>query len=130
MTYDLSIALRGALKSFCRAGLKMAVVAFPLLPCTSAENLSAVPTAHAAAPLSASDAQADFDFMRKALEEAHTGLYRFSAKPDLDRAFDAQRTKLSRPMARMKFFEVMAETLALIRCGHTSINPDDEMGKA
>lgn len=130
MNYDLSIALRGALKSFCRAGLKAAVVAFPLLPCKSAENLSAVQAAPAAAPLSASDAQADFDFMRKALEEAHTGLYRFSAKTDLDRAFDRQRTKLSRPMARMEFFEVMAETLALIRCGHTSINPDDEMGKA
>ncbi len=78
------------------------------------------------------ETQADFDLMRKALEEAHTGLYRFSTKSQMDRAFDAQRAKLNRPMTKAEFLVVLAETLAQIRCGHTGLTPDNEtqMAKA
>ncbi len=76
--------------------------------------------------LTTAEAQADFDLMRKALEEAHSGLYRFSTKAEMDRAFDAQRAKLSRPMTKPEFFVVVAETLARIKCGHTGATPDSE----
>ncbi|MGH9833930.1 MAG: S41 family peptidase [Blastocatellia bacterium] len=76
--------------------------------------------------LTTAEAQADFDLMRKALEEAHSGLYRFSTKAEMDRAFDAQRAKLNRPLTRPEFFVVMAETLARIKCGHTGMTPDSE----
>ncbi|MBV8401772.1 MAG: hypothetical protein JOZ17_24070, partial [Acetobacteraceae bacterium] len=56
--------------------------------------------------------QADFDLMRHALEEAHPGLYRYSTKAQMDREFDAQRGKLSRPMSREQFEVVVAQTLA------------------
>ena len=69
--------------------------------------------------------QRDFDFLRHALEEAHPGLYRYSTKAEMDRGFDAQRAKLTGPMPKLDFEVVIAETLALIRCGHTSMNPDD-----
>jgi len=69
--------------------------------------------------------QRDFDFLRHALEEAHPGLYRYSTKAEMDRGFDAQRAKLAGPMPKLDFEVVIAETLALIRCGHTSMNPDD-----
>ena len=71
--------------------------------------------------------QADFDLMRHALEEAHPGLYRYSTKAEMDRGFDEQRAKLSRPMTRLQFEVVVAQTLALIRCGHTRMRSDPEM---
>lgn len=70
--------------------------------------------------------QADFDLMRKALEEAHTGLYRYVSKPEMDRVFAAQRLKLDRPMARSEFLAVLMQTTAAIHCGHTGIRPDAE----
>src|SRR5262245_57418465 len=40
-----------------------------------------------ATPLSPAQTQADFDLLQKALEEAHTGLYRYLSKPEMDRVF-------------------------------------------
>jgi hypothetical protein len=72
----------------------------------------------------------DFDLMRKALEEAHSGLYRYSTKAEMDRVFDAQRAKLSRPMSKADFYATAAETLAWIKCGHTGISFDEELRTA
>lgn len=82
------------------------------------------------ATLTVAQEQADFDLMRQALEEAHAGLYRYSTKAEMDQSFAAQRAKLNRPMTGMEFYEVVAETLARIRCGHTHLMPSDEMQKA
>src|SRR5947209_5402733 len=62
--------------------------------------------------LTAAQLQADFDLMRHALEEAHPGLYRYSTKAQMDRQFDAERAKLSRPMNKSQFEVVIAQTLA------------------
>jgi len=78
------------------------------------------------ATLTLPQTQEDFDLMRKALEEAHTGLYRYATKAEMDRTFDAQRAKLSRPMTKLEFYAVAAEALAKIRCGHTGLELDDE----
>jgi hypothetical protein len=84
----------------------------------------------AAAALAPADMQADFDLMRQALEEAHTGLYRHSPKAEMDRAFEEQRARLSRPMTKWQYFAVLSESLARVRCGHTRLLPDDEMQAA
>lgn len=76
------------------------------------------------------DMQADFDLMRHALEEAHPGLYRYSTKAEMDRGFDMQRSKLGQAMSKLEFEAVVAQTLALIRCGHTSMNPDEDFKTA
>lgn len=73
--------------------------------------------------------QADFDVMRKALEEAHAGLYRYSTKAEMDRVFDAQRAKLSRPVTKPEFAAIVVEALAQIRCGHTGLTPGEETQK-
>jgi len=73
--------------------------------------------------------QADFDLIRALLEEAHPGLYRYSTKSEWDAACEARRGKLSRAMAKREFLAVVAETLATIRCGHTSWEPDTELQK-
>src|SRR5262249_60643554 len=79
-----------------------------------------------ATKLSPAQSQADFDMMRKALEEAHTGLYRYMSKPEMDRVFTAQRVKLDHPMSKTEFLAVLMETTAAIRCGHTEVQPDAE----
>ena len=80
--------------------------------------------------LSVAAIQSDFDLLRHALEEAHPGLYRYSTREQMDRTFAAERAKLDRPMTRLRFREVVAETLASLRCGHTSMNGDAEMDAA
>lgn len=82
-----------------------------------------------ATALTPTAAQADFDLMRKALEDAHTGLYRYTPKAEMDRVFAAQRAKLNRPVTKFEFQVVLSETLANIRCGHTGIAPDSETQK-
>jgi hypothetical protein len=87
-------------------------------------------TAGPSAELTVAQTQADFDLMRHALEEAHPGLYRYSSKADMDRTFDAQRAKLTRPMTKRQFEVVVAQTLASIRCGHTRMHWDPVMEAA
>jgi C-terminal processing protease CtpA/Prc len=70
--------------------------------------------------------RADFDLLRKALEEAHSGLYRYSTKVEMDRLFDAQRAKLNGPATKAEFGAIVVEMLARIRCGHTGLTPDPE----
>ena len=53
--------------------------------------------------------QQDFDVLTRALEEAHGGLYRFTAKADLDRILAAARAKLTRPMTPLTFAGVVSE---------------------
>jgi C-terminal processing protease CtpA/Prc len=83
-----------------------------------------------AATLSVEAIRSDFDLLQHALEEAHPGLYRFSTKAEMDRMFAAERAKLERPMTRLQFREVVAETLASMRCGHTSMDGDAEIDAA
>ncbi len=95
-------------------------------PQSGAGDVSGSQTSSAPVKLQPAEAQADFDLTRKALEEAHTGLYRFSTKAEMDKVFDTQRAKLGRPMTKTEFLAVVAETLARIKCGHTGLNPDNE----
>lgn len=92
---------------------------------SGAGNVAETPRSAATGNLTAAEAQTDFDLMRQALEEAHSGLYRFSTKAEMDRAFDKQRAKLSGPITKREFLVVVSETLAQIKCGHTSVTPDD-----
>ena len=74
--------------------------------------------------LNPAEMQADFDLMRRALEEAHAGLYRYSTKAEMDRVFAKQRSKLGQGMTKAEFAAILGETLAPIRCGHTNVSPD------
>ncbi|HEY7545194.1 MAG TPA: S41 family peptidase [Blastocatellia bacterium] len=98
----------------------------PPLGLASLESAAGFISAPAANGLTPEEMRADFDLMRKALEEAHTGLYRYSTKAEMDRAFDAQRAKLNRSMTKVEFYALVTEMLAKIRCGHTGMTLDDE----
>lgn len=74
--------------------------------------------------LSPAAAQQDFEVLRSALEEAHGGLYRFVAKPELDRRLDAHRARLDRPLSRMEFANIVSRAIAELRDGHARLTLD------
>lgn len=65
----------------------------------------------------------DLQVLRDALQEGHPGIYRYTAKAELDRAFDGAATQLVRPMTALEFYRVLAPVVARIKCGHTSLRP-------
>jgi hypothetical protein len=75
--------------------------------------------------ISAAEARGDFDVMRQALEEAHTGLYRYSSKSEMDRTFARDRARLNGEYSKAELMGALSRTVAAIRCGHTGIQPDD-----
>src|SRR5215475_9816645 len=81
-------------------GLSFLTHAIPSRAIDAAQSLQAT-------QLSPVRTQADFDLMRKALEEAHTGLYRYMSKPEMDRVFTAQRVKLDHLMSKTEFLAVL-----------------------
>jgi hypothetical protein len=88
---------------------------------TCAVLLAAATCAASAATLAPAQSQADFQLARHALEEAHGGIYRYTAKEDLDRVFDAAAARLDHPMDELALLRVLAPAVAALRCGHTSV---------
>ncbi|HWO00709.1 MAG TPA: S41 family peptidase [Blastocatellia bacterium] len=63
----------------------------------------------------------DFQIARQALEEGHSGIYRYTNKAELDRVFDAALKSIDRPMDAFEFYRVLAPVVATIKCGHTGV---------
>ena len=74
--------------------------------------------------------QEDFRVARSALEEGHSGIYRYTPKADLDRAFDAAAKQIIEPMTPLEFYRLLAPVVARIKCGHTAVNPSSDMQQA
>jgi hypothetical protein len=96
--------------------------------------LLALPSATTAAPgastlIAPADLREDLAIARAALEEGHPGLYRFTPKAELDRAWDAAGRQLASPMDAWQFYRVLAPVIAAIRCGHTRIELPDTLYK-
>jgi hypothetical protein len=71
---------------------------------------------------------ADFRIARKALEEGHSGIYRYTSKEELDRLFDQAEKSLIKPLTMLEFYRVLAPVVAAIKCGHTGVYlPKDYM---
>jgi hypothetical protein len=73
--------------------------------------------------------KSDFELLRRALEEAHPALYRFTAKRELDGEFARAEAKLTRPMTILQFHNVLTPIVAAIKDGHAGIasNQGDEV---
>src|SRR5256885_882048 len=72
----------------------------------------------------------DFQIARTALEEGHSGIYRYTPKVELDAAFDAAARKLDRPMDSLEFYRILAPAVARIKCGHTGVLPPQDLLRA
>jgi hypothetical protein len=68
----------------------------------------------------------DLRILRKALEEGHSGIYRYTPKAELDGLFDETEKALNRPMTSIELYRVLAPVVAAVKCGHTwVVLPDD-----
>ena len=68
--------------------------------------------------------QSDYDSLRRALEEAHGGLYRYSSKDEMDQIFDRYRSQLDHPMTTLQFVSVIAGLIPELRDGHLRVELD------
>lgn len=66
----------------------------------------------------------DFDTLRRGLEEAHGGLYRFHSRADIDMMFTQQRKMLETSMGQYAFYGRLARVLAYIGDGHMKLDFD------
>jgi hypothetical protein len=98
----------------------------PKRPPTAKRAPKKVSTPAKSSQLSPKQLQEDFRILRSALEEGHSGIYRYTPKDDLDRIFDLTLRKLDRPMDPVEFFRLGAPVVAAIKCGHTRIAPPPE----
>ncbi len=64
----------------------------------------------------------DFLIFRKALEEGHAGLNRYTPKEELDEHFETIVKNLNRPLTEYAFYRMLAPMIAHIHDGHTRIN--------
>jgi len=65
--------------------------------------------------------QVDFRIFRTALEEAHSGLYYYSSKEEMNSLFDSVSGRLDSPMNEAEFFRHLTLMVAGINDGHTSV---------
>src|ERR1700687_3514304 len=72
-------------------------------------------------PIPTSLLRQDFDLFRKALEEGHAGLYRYTKKPEIDGMFDQVLDAINKPMNVLEFYRLLAPALGRIKCGHTEL---------
>ena len=63
--------------------------------------------------------KSDFALFRRALEEAHPALYRFTPQPRMNAEFARAEARLARPMTVLQFRNVLASVIAAIKDGHT-----------
>lgn len=61
---------------------------------------------------------ADFDSLRSALEEAHSGLYRFSSRTKVNELFTFYRNNIKQPLSQRAFFRLVYQMLSELRDGH------------
>jgi C-terminal processing protease CtpA/Prc len=74
--------------------------------------------------------RADFRLARQALEEGHSGIYRYTPKEELDRLFDRTEQSLTKPMDVLEFYRLLAPVVAAVKCGHTGVLPPGDLMKA
>ncbi len=79
--------------------------------------------------LTVEQASADVALMRTALEEAHPGLYRYVAKPEIDAAFAKLEKRAKTPITDVELYGEISLLLATIRCDHTKAEFSDAMTK-
>lgn len=69
----------------------------------------------------------DFQVLQRALEEGHIGIYRYTDKAELDRAFAQAAHSLDRAMGGYEFYRIVAPVVAALKCGHTRVQLPDAL---
>ena len=74
--------------------------------------------------------QEDFRIFRSALEEGHSGIYRYTPKAEMDRVVNDAAKQIDRPMNALEFYRLLAPVVARIKCGHTGVLPPRDIQQA
>ncbi|WP_258100121.1 S41 family peptidase [Marinoscillum pacificum] len=69
----------------------------------------------------------DLAIFRKALEETHPSLYRFTSKEKFDSLFDLTASNLSPETTELDFFRSIAKIMSLVREGHSFVRPTESI---
>lgn len=77
--------------------------------------------------LSAEEAARDVALLRRALETVHPGLYRYSAKAEIDAAFALLEAAAAAPITDLALHAEIARLLAAIHCDHTKAEMSEEL---
>jgi len=120
----LTVALQGERTTQEHPG----AVLVPNEPCIASKAVSAHAAGATDETFEPEKLRADFRIARGALEEGHSGIYRYTSKEELDRVFDNAEKSLTKPMSMIEFYRVLAPAVAAIKCGHTEVSlPKDFM---
>jgi C-terminal processing protease CtpA/Prc len=68
----------------------------------------------------------DYNYLRKALEETHPGLYMHHTKEEMQRKMDSLYNSLDKPLPFLQFYKTIAYLIAEVKCEHTTSNPYGE----
>lgn len=66
--------------------------------------------------------QQDFNYLRKALEDTHPGLYMHHSKQEMQFIMDSLYKTLDKPLSFFDFYKKIAYLIAEIKCEHTYCN--------
>lgn len=77
--------------------------------------------------LSVEALKVDFQTYRQLLETTHPGLYRYTAKKDMDIRFDELAETLNQELSFYDFYEKIVALSASIRCAHTFAMPQKNL---
>ncbi len=72
--------------------------------------------------IKSTDLESDVAILRKAYEDLHPGLYRYSSKAEMDEKFEALQKSLSRDQSLRDAYLALSLFAAQIKCGHTYPN--------
>ena len=75
------------------------------------------------------DLQSDFNFLRKALEETHPGLYRYTPKAVMTARLDSFYNQIRDSMSFYDYYRLMSALISNVRCAHTVILPAENWQK-
>mgnify|MGYP000860505159 FL=1 len=72
---------------------------------------------------SADELKTDLKYLKTKLESNHPGLYLYTSKPELDRAFDSLESSISNPLTELEFYKHITVLSSIIKDGHSIILP-------
>ncbi len=72
--------------------------------------------------IKSADLESDATVLRKAYEELHPGLYRYSTKAEMDAKFEALQKNLSHDLSLQDAYLLFSQFAAEVKCGHTYPN--------
>ncbi|WP_148289282.1 S41 family peptidase [Fibrella aestuarina] len=120
ITFGTLFYLLTVIASLLRTGLFVGLVGL-LASCFNSRPQPVFPFTPVTQTYSVAQLQTDFRLMRRALEEAHPGLYRYHPRDSVSQWFDAAYAQLTKPMTELQFRRVIEPVVDRIGCGHTDL---------